>query len=142
MAIKNYDSDQYTVSFAGIPIHGYADGPFLTIEMVGDQFTDVIGTDGEIARSKTNEQRATATIRLLQTSDSNDLLSAVLNLDLKTPNGAGVGVFTVRDNQGRTILNAGEAWITKIPSVELDRGATEREWTFRLAKLEAFIGGN
>lgn len=142
MAMKVYDGDQVTVSIAGIPLSGYADGEFLTISFESNLFDDVVGTDGEVTRSKTNDRRATATVKLMQTSDSNDLLSALYNTDDRAPNGAGIGAFLVEDNQGRSIYSASECWIQKAPDVSFDRTATEREWTIRIARLEFFQGGN
>lgn len=142
MATKVYDSTEVTVSFSGVPIKGYADGEFLTITFESNVFDDMVGTDGEVTRSKTNDFRATATIKLLSTSDSNDLLSAIYNVDRKAANGAGIGVFLVKDRQGRSVYMASESWIQKPPDVSFDKTATAREWVIRLANLEYFTGGN
>lgn len=142
MAVKVYDADQVVVSIAGIPLSGYADGEFLTISFESNLFDDVVGTDGEVTRSKTNDRRATATVRLMSSSDSNDLLSALYNTDDRAPNGAGIGAFLVEDNQGRSVFSASEAWIQKAPDISFDRTANEREWTIRIARLEFFQGGN
>lgn len=142
MSTKHYDADQVTVAIAGIPISGYADGEFLTLTMESDAFTDVVGTDGDVTRSKTNDRRATCTVKLMQSSDSNDLLSALYNTDQKAPNGAGVGAFLIKDRQGRSLFAATACWIMKAPDISLDRTATAREWTIRVAELERFDGGN
>ena len=84
-ATKVYDSNRILLTLGGFPIDsGYADGEFLRIEAEADDFSDVVGTDGEVARSKTNDRRATATILLMQTSKANQLLSALSNLDRGT----------------------------------------------------------
>jgi hypothetical protein len=139
---RGYDSDQYSASFAGIPLAGFADGEWLRIERENQKFDDVVGTDGEVTRSKTNDDRATITIRLMQSSPVNDLLSAVYNLDGNTPGGAGVGPFLLRDQQGTTLITAESCWIAKAPDVSMDRTATEREWVLRCAKLIEFHGGS
>lgn len=142
MALKEYSADQVLVSVAGIPLQGFADGEFLTISFTSDHFESVAGADGEVTRSKTNDNRATVTVKLMQTSDSNDLLSALYNTDRKFPNGAGVGAFLVQDFNGRSLFAASECWIRKVPDISFDRTATEREWTFEIANLEYFQGGN
>jgi hypothetical protein len=139
---KVYDADQVSVSLNGIPLSGYADGEFLRIEKDSNDFEDVVGTDGEVTRSKTNDRRATVTVRLMQTSSSNDLLSALANLDKNTPGGIGVGVFLCRDRQGRAVFMAEKAWIAKTPSVSFDKSAKEREWVIRCANLIETHGGN
>jgi hypothetical protein len=140
--MKVYDPTEVTVSFAGIVIQGYADGEFIRVEQETDDFSDVVGTDGEVSRSKTSDRRATVTFILMQTSGSNALLSAISNADRSAPGGAGVGALYIRDRQGTSLYRAGEAWISKPPNVSFDRGPTSREWTLRCAKLERLDGGN
>ena len=143
MGLKVYDADQVSISLAGIPIDsGFADGEFLRIEQEGDDFTDVVGTDGEVSRSKTKDRRATITILLMQTSDANVLLSGLNNLDRLAPNGAGVGTLLVRDRQGTSLYRSDECWIQKPPDVSFDRESTTREWTLRCADLQRLDGGN
>ena len=84
-SFKIYDPDQVSLSLAGIPIDGYADGEFVRIERETDVFSDVAGSNGEVARSKTNDNRGTVTFILMQTSKTNDLLSALYNLEKNTP---------------------------------------------------------
>lgn len=140
---KHYDSDQYSCSFNGINLfEGTADGEWLTIEPEADDFGDVAGTDGEVTRSKSNDRRATLTLKLMQTSSVNALLSAINTIDKNAPGGAGVGPFFVRDRQGRDVFSAEKAWIAVAPKVSLDRTPTSREWKFRCAELVPFHGGS
>lgn len=143
MSFKTYDADQVSITIAGLLIDsGYADGEFLRIEQESDDFTDVVGTDGEVTRSKTRDKRATVTILLMQSSSGNALLSTLNNLDVNAPNGAGVGAFLVRDRQGTSVYRADECWVQKPPDVSFDREATSREWTLRVANLQRVDGGN
>lgn len=139
---KFYDPDQVVVYFAGGLIQGFADGEFIAVEMMSDGFGDVVGTDGEVARSKSNDRRATVTIKLLQTSDSNLFLSGIHTTDLNAPAGAGVGSLLIQDLQGTTLLNAVSAWIVKFPDQSFDRTAKSREWQIRCAALTPVVGGN
>ena len=73
--LATYAADEVSLSFCGIPINsGYADGEFVAIEVAADDFGDVAGADGETARTKNLDRRATITIKLLQTSLSNNVL--------------------------------------------------------------------
>ena len=142
-ALKIYDSNQVTIVAMGIPIiGGFDDGEFLTIEQESDDFDAVVGTDGQVTRSKTNNNMATITIKLMQSSDCNSALSALLNLDKAQPNGAGVGPFLVRDRGGTAIYTASKCWISKAPDVSFDRDAVGREWTLQCADLLRFDGSN
>ena len=143
MAFKTYDADQVSVTVAGILIDsGFADGEFLRIEQETDDYSDVVGTDGEVTRSRSNDRRATVTLLLMQSSDANDKLSALSALDNSSPNGAGVGAFLVRDRSGRSMYSAEHCWISKPPNVGFDREAGSREWTLRLADLRRTDAGN
>lgn len=142
MTTRIYDSNRVQVSFAGVPVQGYADGEFLTITREADAFTSVVSTDGEVSRSKSNDRRATIEIKLMSTSPTNDLLSAILSGDINANGGAGVGAFLVVDLSGASLYSAGNAWITKGPDVSYGREATERVWTLQCDKLYEFTGGN
>jgi hypothetical protein len=141
-SLRVYDPDQVSVSVAGIPLSGFADGEFVTVEFESPAFEDVAGTDGEVTRSKSNDGRATITVKLMQSSPVNDLLSTLHNLDKSTPGGVGVGPFMLRDAQGTTLLVAEKAWIQKAPDGSWDRTAKERAWVIRCASLTAHHGGN
>lgn len=139
--LTGYDPDQLTVAFGPILIDGFQDGEGVTIE-VPDSFTKVVGMDGKVARSKNLDQTAKITIKLLQTSASNDLLFANYLLDRKGKNLAGVMPLYVRDNSGRALYTASQAWISKAPDVTFDREATSREWVLECAQLLRADGGN
>lgn len=141
MTTRIYDSNQVQVAFAGVPVQGYADGDFLTINHEADAFSDVVGTDGQVSRSKTNDRRATVEIILMSTSPTNDLFSAIYKADLEAPGGAGVGSFLVTDLNG-TSLYTGQGWIMRAPDVTYGREANERTWTLRIDSLVEFTGGN
>ena len=143
--LKVYDSTSVTIVAMGLPIDstgGYADDEFLTIDQDSNDFDDVVGTDGEVTRNKTNDGRATITIKLMQSSSSNALLSVLRNLDVAAPNGAGVGPLLVRDRQGTSLYTASKCWISKPPKVSFAKGAQSREWTLRCADLKRLDGGN
>lgn len=142
MTTRIYDSNRVQVSFAAVPVQGYADGEFLSITREADAFTSVVGTDGEVSRSKSNDRRATIEIKLMSTSPTNDLFSAILSGDINANGGAGVGAFLVVDLSGASLYSAGNAWITKGPDVTYGREATERTWVLQVDKLFEFTGGN
>ena len=141
-ALHIYDATEVTASFSGVLMQGFGDGEFVKIEMTSDAFTSVVGTDGEVTRSKSSDGRAKITVTLMQSSETNDKLSALYNLDRSTPGGAGVGVFYVRDRGGRSLYVAPQAWIMKAPDVTFDREPTPREWVFECASLQRVDGGN
>lgn len=138
-----YDPNQIAIVVCGIPIEGgYADGAFVEIEQDSDDFVDVVGTDGDVTRSKTNDRRGTCTLSLMSSSNSNLLLSVLNNLDRSKDNGAGVGPFLVTDLQGTTLFEGEKSWIAKPPNAGFDKTATTRAWKIRIAHLVRVDGGN
>ena len=135
--LQTYDANENTLSIAGLLIDsGFADGEFVSIEPQTEDYTDKVGTDGSVARSKTNDQRATIKIKLLATSEGNAKLTQLRNLALTGPNGADVGAFLLRDRTTGVILaRAAETWVMKPPTLSRAREVAEYEWTLRAAKM-------
>ena len=137
----SYNARQVQVVFNTILLEGYADGDFLTITKESDAYGDVAGTDGDVTRFDTNDRRATIEIRLMQTSLSNDPLSATHALDRNTPGGAGIGSFLVQDMNGTSLYRAGNCWIQRAPDPVFGREPQERVWVLRTPHLYEFTGG-
>jgi hypothetical protein len=140
---KVYSADQVTLQIADFLIEsGFADGEFLRIEQESDDFSDVVGTDGEVAISPTNDKRATITVTLLQTSSGTDQLSGLRNQGMLRTGRPGAGPLYIRDRLGNALYEAPVVWIQKPPDVSFDRTATARAWTLRVGQLKRFDGGN
>jgi len=142
MTTRIYDSNEVQVAFGGVPVEGYADGDFITITHASDAFSSVVGTDGTVARSKTNDLRADIEIRLMNTSPTNAALSAIYQADRNAPGGAGVGAFLCVDLNGTSLYAAGNAWIKRAPDPVFGREANERVWLLECDALQDFTGGN
>lgn len=138
-----YDPNEVSLMVAGVPVEGgFADGTFIEIIQMSPDFTSKVGVDGDVTRSKTNDRRATIRITLMQSSNSNQLLSAMSNIDRKKSNGAGVGPMLIKDNQGLSLYSAEHSWISKPPDVTFDKEAGPRVWECEVATLERLDGGN
>lgn len=144
MSLKVYNADEVTVILGGVIIDsGLADGEFLRIEQESDDTEDVAGTDGEVAVSRTNDRRATVTILVMQTSNGNDGLTALSTLTREAAAMAGAIVpLLVKDNNGRTVIEAANAWVARAPDRSFDRTAQTNEWKIRAAQLARVDGGN
>jgi hypothetical protein len=147
-SIATADADQYTILLAGVALSkgagqtGYADGEFCTIKQKKKSFVSVEGTDGSVARGKTNSHLLDIGLMFLQTSSNNAVLSGLLALDENTPGGAGIGTFEVRDQQGTTVVLCEYAWITGPADIILDRTPTARKWEIEAIKSIMLVGGN
>jgi hypothetical protein len=137
LSLKRYDAAQVTLILANVPVSsGFNEGEFLTIEQSAPDYETVVGTDGEVGRSRTNNRHATIKVKLMQTSDGNTLFSALSNLGILAANGADIGALMVRDRiSGLCTHTAAECWISKPPDVSYDNKITVREWTLEVAHL-------
>lgn len=136
------DFNEVQVSFAGIPIEGWATGDVLTVTRESDIFGSTVGVSGSVARWKTNDNRATIEIALMSTSPVNALLSGVFQADLNAPGGAGIGAFLIVDLNGTTLVSAGNCWIKRPPDLSWSNEPGERRWILEAATIREFVGGN
>jgi hypothetical protein len=139
-SFEQYDPEDYSVIFNGIPIEGFAEDDCIDIDFDSDGYKDAIGADGHVMRYKSCDQRATITFTLMATSPTNKILSAMYNADMKAPNGMGVGPILIRDTRGVTAFMGTSAWIQKMPKNTLGQKLGDREWKIRVARLEAVVG--
>ena len=137
---KTYDPKQYSLIVGGHIVGGFADGTFLTVARNNDTWALTMGADGEGARAKSNDKSGTLVFTLLQTSQSNSVLSGFHNAD--ELNNAGQVPVLVKDNNGDTVIEATTAWVRKPADVELAKEITSREWTIETDNLTMLVGGN
>lgn len=137
--MRNYEPGKIIVTVGGIRLSGFADGSFVTAERNQQTYTLTVGADGKGARTKSNDRSGKVTLRLMQTSPSNDSLDALAALD--EVSGTGVGALVVKDVLGTTLVHAESAWIQKPANVEFGKDMGEREWVFESDDLDMVSGG-
>lgn len=140
--LTTYSLDQVTLALGPIIMDGFQEGEAFTVETV-ELFAKVVGADGKVARYKKLDYSAAITIKLMQTSATNDQLSVLWNLAKRSKNGADIMPLFIRDNSGRTKFAAAEAWIAEQPkSVAFANDIQGREWVIHCAVLEQNVAGN
>ena len=137
---KTYNPKKVAIIAGGFGISGFAEGEFITISMDEDQWELKVGTDGEGTRAKSNNYAATVKLMLMQSSDSNAILQAFWNSDRLSD--GGLFPLLVKDNSGKSLYAADQAWIQKQPEAKFAKGVESREWTIRTDNLTPFEGGN
>jgi hypothetical protein len=135
-----YDPKQVAVIVGGIPMGGFADGTFVTVERNSDAYTKVSGGDGIVSRAKSNDKSGSITFTIQQTSPSNDILSGFALLDEMSNNG--IVPVIIQDFSGRTTAVSAFGWIKKSPKAEFSKEITNREWVIDCADLDIKHGGN
>jgi len=141
MSVLTYNPKQVTLSLGAKTMTGFMDGTFILAERNDQAFHLKVGSDGEGARAKSADQSGKVTLTLLQTSPSNDDLSAFANADELS--GAGEFPLLLRDASGRTLMSAVTAWIQKFANTEFAKEVVGRQWVIETDQLLiANIGGN
>lgn len=138
--LKTYDPKNVSVAFGGVLLGGFAEGSVVTAKRMNPTWSSKSGTDGEVVRSRSNDKRGEIKVSLMQTSGSNLVLSGMLAIDEAT-NG-GVYPLLIKDNNGKTVWGAAEAWIQGFPDSQFEGEAGAREWTIECAELLGVEGGN
>jgi hypothetical protein len=144
MGFKAWNINDMALSLNAVPLDagGYAADEFVSVEWEEDWYALYRGADGEVTRSATNNFGAMVTAKYAQTADANDRLSAMLQADVLLPNGAGAGVFMLRDLEGRLVITAARAWIVGPPALKMAKTVQVYEWKIALADARgSFFGG-
>lgn len=140
VGVKTYDPKMVIVTFGTLSFAGYADGTFIRVSRSGDAFGKRKGAGGDVERINRNQGDFEVSITLLQTSSTNQELSAILAADQVT--NAGVFPLTIEDTLGHTLFFAPQAWIRKDPDWEDGDDLNNREWIFDTGIATNTVGGN
>ncbi|WP_454691129.1 phage structural protein [Achromobacter aloeverae] len=138
---KTYDPGQVKLVVAAHSVSGYATDTFVNVEPIADGTQSVAGADGEVARSISRDERLRFTVTLLQTSASNDVLTALYQAD-KLSGGNGMFPIILTDLRGRTLHAVDSAWVTKLPPTGFGGTVGNREWVIETGSGDSFVGGN
>jgi len=127
---KNYSFSNVNVIFGILELEGFAEGDdVVTVIMDNNLYSDMAGAKGDVLRSKTNDNRCTITVNLLQTSQSNVDLSTVYNADREL--GTGVYPMVIEDKETKETYVINNAWIQKFPDVTRGQNPNAMSWIFR-----------
>lgn len=140
---KVYDPDQVSVMICGIPVvGGFADGSMVEIDQDEDSFITVVGTLGDVTRSKKLNKVTTITLRTMQSANINAALSALHALDENAANGAGIGPSEIKDLSGTSAYFFAKSWIAKPPKAVFSGQDEAREWKIVGVRTARLDGGN
>lgn len=138
--LKQYDPGKVSFIAAGFTITGFSKDSFIKAERRENSFNMAVGAEGHVARSKNNDKTGTITISLMQTAESNLVLTGLMTSDELSGNST--FPVLVRDSSGYTILNAANAWIEKAPAITFSNEVQNVDWVFGCAELNMIVGGN
>jgi hypothetical protein len=136
---RQYDPQGVTTSFKKNNLVSPSDGSFIKATRYEDNRSMHVGANGDVTSIINRNRTGSVELALTQGSESNDVLSAILDEDERE--GTGVGELQIVDANGTTVLHATNAWIKKWADVEFANGHTARVWTIDCAKFDIFVGG-
>ena len=139
MPLKTYDPKDVSVIVGGFPMTGFADGEFITVERSNNTFEKATGADGETTRVKQNDKSGEMTLTLMQTSQSNNILTTFAIADEEA--NAGIVPVLIKEGNSGTILESAFAWIRKPAAVSYGKDVSTREWVFDMADYGSIING-
>ena len=114
----------------------------MSVERNSDTFSLYTGADDTNSRIYQPNTTAMVTLPLQQTSNSNDILSQLYLNDAASRDSSGIFSLTVKDNSGRSIFFAEEAFIAVVPNASFGNTMQLREWQLQAVRLTAVFGGN
>ena len=126
--IKTYDAKKVIINYGGAPIRGFNDGDFISIKATSDRWTKKVGADGEVARSRSNDETSEVTLSLSQTSPANSVLTAFMEADRLS--NRGVLPLTMVDVISGMTFFWPQAWIKKVPDITRGKELKNTDWVF------------
>jgi hypothetical protein len=136
-----YSPSDVVISIAGLhTVAGLADGTFINISKDVDPFEVQRAMDGSIQRIYRHDEGFQLDITLAQSSPSNNILSALYNIDTVTQ----LGKFPVfiTDGRGSTKFFALTAWVDRLPDTTFASTLETRNWRLHCTQATLTVGGN
>jgi hypothetical protein len=123
-------------------VSGFSEDSIVKISRDTDTFGKYTGADNTPTRIYQPNTSGTLVIPLQQTSNSNDVLMQLYLEDVATLDSTGLFTVTVKDNSGRSIYHASQAYISKVPDSDFGTSMQLREWHIHAIHLDTNIAGN
>lgn len=123
-------------------VSGFSEDSIVTVERNSDTFSLYTGADDTNTRIYQPNTSSNIMIPLQQTSNSNDILSQLYLNDKAARDSSGMFSITIKDNSGRSLFFAEEAFIARVPDASFGNTMQLREWQIQAVRLDVNFGGN
>ncbi|ATE85803.1 hypothetical protein KPS64_gp71 [Shigella phage KPS64] len=134
---QQYSPKDVVCSWNGIAIEGFAPDSFLRLQRNSPLVTQVVGAGGQVALTRNADKTGTIEIELMQTSLSNQMLSAIQakqdDMELEEDISSN---FVIYDPSGSVLATGINAWLQELPQIELGRDQNSKTWIFGCEKLD------
>lgn len=140
-AIFNYCPDDVVCLIGGLlPVEGFVDGTFISINKDVMPFSSVKTADGQMGRLYQSDQTYTITLTLHSGSFSNDVLTKFWQLDEISQRGKFPLLF--KDSSGSDLFFSNTTWIEGLPTLSKSASVDSRTWVLRSSQAVINIGSN
>lgn len=138
---STYSPSDVSIKLYGMfDIDGFASDSMITINKATSTFATETGAQGDSARIHRPSTIYKVTLSLAQSSQWNQLLTAIHSLDDVTL----VAKFPllITDGSGDSLFLAGTSWIDSYPDVSYSNGMEVRTWSFTCTEMVYNLAGN
>lgn len=136
--VNTYSPKDVLFEIGGYQLTGWQS---ITTNRTVKGFTVIRGIRGKNTRVKNVDTSATITISLIQSSQGNDFLSYIHDLDLDE--GTARIALTLKDKSGRSVFSSNEAYITGYPVATFSGQFEYRNWELFCQTTGTYtVGGN
>ena len=141
MALNIYCPADVLIIVGGfMKISGYLDGSFLEMTKDIQPYRSRRTPDGTTARLYVNDKNYSVKFSLAQSSESNDVLTKIQQLDEITQRG--YFPLLIKDLRGGSLFFSPAAWIEGIPTQVFSTNLEGRTWEIKATNVLNTIGGN
>lgn len=141
MALSIYSPTDIIVVIGGVlNISGYMEGTFLEISKDLNPYQSRRSPDGTTSRLYIKDRTYSIKFTLTQSSESNDILTRIQQLDEITQKG--YFPLLIKDAGGSSLLFSPTAWIENIPSQSFSTSMESRTWELKAVDCVNHIGSN
>lgn len=138
--MKTLDPKQYNLIIDGAIISGFSDGTFITVARDEDSSFYSPSSTGGGTRVKNANKAGKVTFVLQQSSESNQILSDLINRD---ENGENVIVSVLmRDASGADKHKSEQCYVVKPADGTYGKETENRTWILQCEELLMNLGGN
>lgn len=137
MTIATYTPSEVTLTLAGHVAEGWDS---ISVKRNTVAFRHIPGIRGSGTRVRIKDSSAVLQIEVAQTSNTNTILSQILQLDLSQ--GTGRIELMLRDPNGDYVFQSNTGYVAGYPESGFQGDITTRVWTINCQTSSLFVGGN
>lgn len=136
--VNTYSPSDVQLIIGGYTVSGWQS---LSISRRTESFRTIPGIRGKHTRVPSRDTSATISFPILQTSQANEVMSYIHELDIEE--GTGRLSLILKDNSGTSVFSSDEAYIVGYPEAMFSDGFEYRAWRIFCQTTKSYtIGGN